>query len=353
MIGGDVTYICKGANTFEFTITLYQDCLYGEPGALAQDNPAYYSIFDAGTNAYVTGDSVVALSTVIVDPNFSNACINNYPNTCMRKQTFRFSRTLQPNNNGYVIVYERCCRNASISNIVSPGNVGVTYFATIPPFQNGQCPNNSAVFKNFPPQIICANNPFVYDFSAIDNDGDSLSYKLCAARPGGSTSDAKPYGPDMNMPVQASVVYKAPRTAEVPVPGTPPMQINPVTGLLTGTPSSTGRFVVSVCVTEWRNGVAINTISRDVQFVITNCSKAVVANIPELDDEPNTYAIECKSFTVNFRNTSTGGFSYHWNFGVAGATSTDFEPTFTYPDTGTYVVSLVVNQGSTCPDSIS
>lgn len=352
MIGGDVTYRCLGGNNFEITITLFQDCLYGEPGALSQDNPAYYSIF-SGTNL-VRADSVSALSTEIVDPNFSNACINNYPNTCMRKQVFRFTQNLPPTNVGYTIVYERCCRNASINNIVTPGNVGVTYFATIPPFTSGTCPNNSAVFKNFPPQIICANNPLVYDFSAIDPDGDSLSYRLCSARPGGSTTDAKPYGSAMNAtPTSNAVDYLPPYSAATPMSGVPPLQINPTTGLMTGTPNAIGRFVVTVCVNEWRNGAVINTISRDVQFVVTNCSKAVVANIPELVDEPNTYTVECKGYTVHFTNQSTGGFSYFWEFGVPGATSTDFEPTFTYPDTGTYVVRLTVNGGSTCPDSIS
>lgn len=352
MIGGDVIYRCLGGNNFEITITLFQDCLYGEPGALAQDNPAYYSIFSG--NSLVRADSVSALSTEIVSPNFSNACINNYPNTCMRKQVFRFNVNLPPTSVGYTIVYERCCRNASINNIITPGNVGVTYFATIPPFSSGTCPNNSAIFKNFPPQIICANNPLAYDFSATDADGDSLSYRLCEARPGGSTNDAKPYGNAMNPnPTGDSVNYLPPYNSARPMSGVPPLQINPRNGMMTGTPNAIGRFVVTVCVTEWRNGVPINTISRDVQFVVTNCSKAVVADIPELPDEPNTYVVECKGFTVHFTNQSTGGFSYLWEFGVPGATSTDFEPTFTYPDTGTYVVRLTVNAGSTCPDSIS
>ncbi|WP_118973428.1 PKD domain-containing protein [Taibaiella koreensis] len=352
MIGGDVTYRCLGGNNFEITITLFQDCLYGEPGALAQDNPAFYSIFSG--SSLVRADSVSAISTEIVNPNFSNACINNYPNTCMRKQVFRFRVNLPATNVGYTIVYERCCRNASINNIVTPGNVGVTYYATIPPFTSGSCPNNSAVFKNFPPQIICANNPLVYDFSASDPDGDSLSYRLCSARPGGSTTDAKPYGAAMDpTPANNSVSYLPPYSAAMPMSGIPPLQVNPVTGLMTGTPNAMGRFVVTVCVDEWRNGSVINTVSRDVQFVVTNCSKAVVANIPELPDEPNTYTVECKGFTVHFVNLSTGGFSYLWEFGVPGATSTDFEPTFTYPDTGTYVVRLTVNAGSTCPDSIS
>src|SRR5690606_12542277 len=54
-------------------------------------------------------------------------------------------------------------------------------------------------------------------------------------------------------------------------------------------------------------------------------------------------------------NLSTGGNSYFWDFGVQNDQndiSTDFSPTFTYPDTGTYVVKLTVNKGSTCPDSI-
>jgi gliding motility-associated-like protein len=114
--------------------------------------------------------------------------------------------------------------------------------------------------------------------------------------------------------------------------------------------------VVNVCCHEWRNGVRINTIRREFQFVVTNCSKAVVANIPQLSVEPNTYMISCKSFTVPFANWSTGGFRYDWDFGVIGIntdTSTLFEPTYTYTDTGTYLVKLIVNKGSTCPDSIT
>jgi len=353
MIGGDITYKCKGSNTFELTITLYQDCLNGIPQVILEDNPAFYSIFENSPgHPLVYADSIPALSSQLVDPNFSNACITNYPQTCMRKQVFVTDVTLPPSTYGYFIVYERCCRNAQINNIVQPGNTGVAYFATIPPFTAGQCPNNSAIFKNFPPQIICANNPFVYDFSATDADGDSLSYHLCSAHTGGANDQPKPYGNEMSYQ-PAPVTYLGGYSAEQPVSGLPPMQINPVTGVMTGTPNRAGRFVVTVCVDEWRNGHIINTLSRDIQFVITNCSKTVVADIPELPDEPNTFSIQCKGYTVKFINHSTGGFSYKWTFGVNNATSSDFEPTFTYPDTGTYRVTLVVNEGSTCQDSIS
>ncbi len=354
MIGGDITYRCLGNDTFEITLTLFQDCLYGEPQAIAQDDPAYYAIYTSGSGRQlVRQGSVPSNLTERVDPNFSNACINNYPNTCLSRQVFRFKVVLPPSATGYDIVYQRCCRNASINNIVNPGNVGVTYSAKIPPFNQGECPNNSAVFKSLPPQIICSNNPFVYDFSATDPDGDSLSYELCTARLGGSTSNPLPMGRDITPPPHTSVPYMPPYSPSMPISGMPPMQINPVTGMMTGTPSANGRFVVTVCVNEWRNGQIINTVSRDVQFVVTNCSKAVVANIPEMEDVPNTYTIQCKGYTVRFTNSSTGGFEYYWEFGVPGATSTEFEPTYTYPDTGTYTVKLYVNRGSTCQDSIT
>src|SRR5690554_4698051 len=313
MIGGDISYRCLGNNQFEITITLYQDCLDGEPDAITFDNPAYYSIYTAGPNPqlYKAGE-VNYTEKTLTDPNFNNECINNFPRTCMQMQVFKFIETLSPNAEGYHIIYQRCCRNASISNIQNPGNVGVTYLATIPGFQNGECPNNSALFKELPPQIICANNPFVYDFSAIDMDGDSLSYELCDAKPGGTPFDSKPYGNGITPPPHPSVNYFPPYSPTYPVSGIPPLAINPITGIMTGTPNTMGRFVVTVCVKEWRNGELINQFWRDIQFVITNCSKAVIAGIPELEDQPNVFKVQCQGYTVDFENTSSGGFKYLW-----------------------------------------
>ena len=354
MIGGDITYKCLGNNRFQITITLFQDALSGLPSVILMDNPADYAIYTQGPNpVLVTYGSVSASSTDTIPPGFSNDCINNYPDTKLRRQIFIFDVTLNPSDVGYYIVYQRCCRNATISNIVTPGNVGVTYLAEIPPFTSGECPNNSAVFKSLPPQIICVNTPFSYDFSASDMDSDSLSYEFCDAHPGGGPNNAKPSGNQIAPPPYTSIQYLPPYTSGQPVPGTPPFTIDPVTGVLSGTPTQTGRFIVTVCCHEWRNGTIVNTLSRDVQFVITDCSKNVVADIPVLTDLPNTYIVECEGYTVNFINTSSGGNTYHWDFGVPGATSTQFEPSYTYPDTGTYKVKLVVNPGTTCTDSIT
>jgi len=354
IVGGEVTYKCVGPNTYEIRIDIYQDCLTGSNQAIADDNPAFIGIFEGTTasrDPLILFDTISQQIPIRVPPNFSNDCINNPPPTCLRKTSFIRTYTLPPNNKGYRVVYQRCCRNGNVYNIINPSEVGASYYCVIPPAGITNC-NNSATFKNYPPQIICLNNPLVYDHSATDVDGDSLSYEFCQAYEGGSTSDVKPI-PTNSFSV---VTYRAPFSATKPMGGSPLIQIDPHTGLITGTPNVQGRFVVTVCCHEWKNGIMINTVTREFQFVVTDCSKAVLADMPQYSDEPNTYIVNCKDYTVHFDNTSVGGIFYHWDFGVEGRdddTSSEFSPTFIYPDSGTYVVRLFVNPGSTCSDSIS
>jgi len=355
IVGGEVTYkfvsSSAAGNHYVFTLTIYEDCLNGSADAIAKDNPAYYAIYN-GHNVLIVGDSVDYDSSVTVPANFSLQCVTNPPSLCLIKKTFTIGATLAPDTSGYIFVYQRCCRNDALANIESPGNAGSTYFCNIPP-SNVVAHNNSAIFRNYPPQIICSNFPLTYDNSATDADGDSLSYELCTAydSPDDRLTNSIPQPP----PYDLSNYVHPPYSYSNPLTGDPPLVIDPVTGVITCTPLWLGRYLVAVCCKEWRNGVLINTIHREFQFVVTTCSRTVVANMPWFTNDPSVYIINCKSNTVNFQNTSIGGTEWHWNFGVPGVladTSVDFEPAFTYPDTGTYEVKLVVNAGTPCSDSI-
>jgi gliding motility-associated-like protein len=360
LVGGEFQYSYIGTNgagnkIYRIELFLYRDCKNGSSGALANDEVGSFGLWNFDSKDFYWRDSLNRVASAIVPTNFNNSCVSNAPTVCLSLMRFQFDLAIPDNNNGYMILYQRCCRNEA-QNIDNQGgtSVGSTYFATINP---GAGINSSAVFKNYPPQIICINNPLVYDNGAIDPDGDSLSYEFCDAYdiPAG-VQDPNPMpnqllGPDFF----STVPYLFGYTSSNPIPGNPSLAINAQTGVITGTPTTQGRFVVNVCCKEWRNGTLMNTVRRDFQFVITNCSKLVVANIPQLSEEFNTYIISCKSKTVNFQNSSSGGFDFHWDFGVSGTdldTSNLFQPSFTYPDTGTYTVKLVVNRGSTCPDSI-
>lgn len=58
------------------------------------------------------------------------------------------------------------------------------------------------------------------------------------------------------------------------------------------------------------------------------------------------------NLSATFNNTSPSGLNYLWDFGIAGATSTDEDPIFVYPDSGTYVVKLITEPGTACQDEI-
>lgn len=351
IVGGEMSYICLGGNNYQLRFSIYRDCISGQVSAINSDNPALISIFTlSGIRERDLQIQTTNTAGNIVPPNFQNDCVVNPPRTCLNRMDFVANITLNNIAAGYKIIYQSCCRNGTINNIVDPTNAGVTYTAIIPAITDASC-NNSAIFKNFPPQIICINNPLVYDHSATDADGDSLSYAFCESYDTPEKSNEKTYPLFFYDPVR----YRNPYTYLRPMGGNPLIQIDPRTGIISGTPNILGRFVVSVCCKEWRNGKVINTATREFQFEVTNCSKAVVANIPQYSEEYNTYIVNCKNNTVTFENTSVGGSTYFWDFGDPsreGDTSTEFQPTYTYSDSGRFEVLLIVNKGSTCSDSI-
>lgn len=354
---GDTVIASRVYHKYKVTLYIFQDCLTGVPDAINQDNPAFFTVYENnGSQIPVNVDTNIRYNpnnggAITVPGNFSNDCINKAPQICLLRKKFEKIYYFPSSSSGYVVVYQRCCRNSSIINVISPGDQGATYSCTIPPTT---IRNNSAVYKNYPPQIICLNNPLYYDHSATDADADSLTYEFCPAQVGATDADIKPviaYPPPFD-----TVAYFPPFTYSNPISGLPAIAIDPETGIITGSPNRIGRFLVTVCCNEWRNGIIINTTKREFQFVVTDCSKKVIADIPVYSNLPNTYIINCADYTVHFVNTSSGGFSYKWTFDVEGnpgITSSEFEPNYSYPDTGTYVVKLVVNPGSTCPDSIT
>lgn len=114
-----------------------------------------------------------------------------------------------------------------------------------------------------------------------------------------------------------------------------------------------GRFVVGIQVAEYRNGVLINTTTRDFIFQVFNCNLQLESILPT-QEQLQSFNGYCDGLTVNFENNSYGGTNYLWDFGVPGI-STDvsnaFAPTYTYPASGYYQVMLVVNPGWPCTDT--
>ncbi len=347
IIGGEIAYACIGPNQYLVTLILYRDCTSFTPF----DNPAYMSIY---TQDNIFVDNFTLSSPIITDvpAESDNPCLDAPDDVCVEQAIYTAIVTVPDGDEGYILVYQRCCRNAGIVNIETPDDVGATYTQEIPPAADAEC-NISPIFNDFPPTVICVSDPIVFDHSATDLDGDSLAYEFYWPYQGAGPFDPAPT--IASPPPYDGVVWVGGYDEDYPVDALPVFVINTETGVLTGTASAEGRYVVGVVCKEYRDGVWLGDHIRDFQFNVVECSPTVVAQmtIEDIifdDVDPVDEYLNCTDFTVFFDNFSIGGTEYFWDFGD-GFTSAEIDPTHTYADTGTYYVMLIANPGFVCADT--
>ena len=280
IVGGDFELTSAGrGNQYTLTLNLYFDDINGDKGA--EDASVYAVIYSKRNNQQMQ---------VVVLPRVSYGQVN-YTNpecTSARLQTrlIRYSAPITLSQNvytdpeGYYVVWERCCRNNTISNIINPQDAGMAFYMEFPPVVL----NNIRLYNSSPSFIVpkgdyaCVNEPFVFDFGATDPDGDQLVYKLVTPYNGHSSSQ-----PTWNRnPYNTGRFYTAPypevrwaqgfNLANV-ISGKAPLRVNPSTGQLTFTSSRTGLFVFSVLCEEYREGKKIGEVRRDFQLMVIDCPK--------------------------------------------------------------------------------
>jgi len=345
IVGGGITYECLGGTTYRVTLKVYRDCYC--TGCADLDDPAIIAAFSPA-GALLDYREIYLSGPVHIPLYIDNPCLTTPPDVCVEVGTYIVNWTfgsIPPG--GIMLVYQRCCRNSTIVNLIAPNSQGSTYIAFIPPPALVTC-NSNPYFNNFPPIAICGDDNLIFDHSATDLDGDSLVYHLCDPYQG-LTPDlpVANVASDIESPPYDNVVWSGAFSGSNPMLGTNPLEIDPSTGLLTGFGFATGQYVVGVCVEEYRDGILLSTTLRDFQFNVTQCNPIVVAALPD------EFA-DCSGYIINFLNYSYGGTSYFWDFGVPWLfddTSTAQYPSYEYPDTGSFVLLLVVNPGLPCTDS--
>lgn len=350
LVGGELSYRCLGNNNYEVRLVIYRDCASnGAPF----DDPAIITVFNSS-------QQVVENLMIPLGPNSflpvvaPNSCSALPSFVCIQEGIYLDTVNLPPAGGPYTLSHQRCCRNSSIDNIPNPRLWGSTYTIEVP--TNPNC-NSSPSFANAPPVALCLNMPVQIDMSAVESDGDSLAYFLCAPLHGGgnqtnTTGPNSPRPDTSTAPPYIQVPFANPYSVGYPISSNPAFAIDPQTGLLTGFPNQVGQYVFAICVEEWRNGQRLSTLRRDFQFNVTNACTKTMADFEPQDLDP--YEL-CQGKTIQFKEICTNTSSYLWDFGVLNSnldTSTQANPTFTFPDTGTYQIRLIANPGSGCADTI-
>ena len=222
---GEISYTYISGLTYEFTIVTYT---YTPSPA---DRPQIEVFWGDGTSSEID-----RLIKVNMENNISK-------NVYVTQHTFPAAGTFH-------VTFEDPNRNAGIVNI--PSSVEIPFFIEtiliINPFIGG---NSSPQLLNPPLDNGCTHVPYYHNPGAYDADGDSLSYSLINCR-GYDGEDI----PGYTLPQASNYI-----------------EIDPVTGDLTwDSPLMAGEYNIAILIEEWRNGVLIGSMVRDMQITIAPCN---------------------------------------------------------------------------------
>ena len=182
-----------------------------------------------------------------------------------------------PGHGTYFIQAWDANRNLGIENI--PNSVGVIFgLQTIFRINPNVGHNNSPELRNYPIDKAAVGRRYVHNPSAVDADGDSLSYELAIClRENGIEIES----------------YRHPETTN----GPDSLYVHPTSGdFVWDAPTKAGYFNVAMRINEWRYGVKINSITRDMQIEVVD-SKNKPPVFPTLKD---TCVIAGEKISITF-----------------------------------------------------
>jgi len=188
----------------------------------------------------------------------NGSSLSNFP---YGVEVYFYSAMITLSNPGeYKVLWSQCCRNAAIQNIPNPDSFDMELYTdfTVDPAQPGSTP----YFMVRPVVFLPINTPWQYNPLPFDPDGDSLAWSL-----------------------------DLPHSTTGPITGytNPPsvsggnISIDPLTGTISWTASLLGNFVYTVTCEEYKNGIKVGEIRRDMQFIVLQAGPTpALMNLNEL-----------------------------------------------------------------------
>ncbi len=239
---GEITYKQISAYTFEFTVVTFTNTKPTSEGITPADRPKLDIQWGDGTYSIMDREVYYDL------PDY------------YRKNIYRAVHTFAGAST-YVILVEDPNRNEGVENI--PNSINTVFsIKTILQINPTLGFNNTPTLLNPPVDKAAVNQVFIHNPSAYDPDGDSLSYEMTVCT--GENGD--PIGN-----------YQFPPSSNEPI------YIDAVKGnLVWNTPIKEGIYNVAFFIDEWRQGIKIGRMTRDMQIEVfdTDNTPPVIDTIP-------------------------------------------------------------------------
>ncbi len=276
-VGADLTYTYVSANVIHIKLRFYRDCS-GIPAPLTAAidiSSVSCGIIQPTVNLPLISSTQIVTSDCI-DTSQATTC-NGGPRYGVEEYIYEGDVTLPQGCTDWIFEFEECCRNTNQTMSGGP------YLYVSTSLDNLNYPTNSSPqFLSYPATSFCVGNPFYYKQEAFDPDGDSLVYSLVDAQTNGG----------------ALVNYIFPYSGIYPVASSTPITIDQ-TGQIFLTPSQIQTAVMCVQVEEYRNGIKIGAVKRDIQIKVESlCDPNLIPKYDALADSVGVN-VPCGTFAFD------------------------------------------------------
>ena len=270
IMGGQVsaTYLSSDSTGSHYILDLevYRDML-GVPMDLNQTVEVY--LLD--TTVFPPSYSLAFSHTIAFDTTSGGAMSSFSSVYGIEIYNFRDTITL-PANGNYMIKWDECCRNAAIINMTNPGSEFASFLTFVS--VNSNAPNSTPTFLTPPVAYLPVDSIWQYNPLPFDPDGDSLVWTISVPLGQGSPVpvDVLGYGS-----LSDTLLYSNPNGI---------FSIDAITGQISWNPKMVGNFVAAFAIAEYRNGVLIGGMSRDMQFIVVPDSLNAMPQISNMQAIP-------------------------------------------------------------------
>jgi hypothetical protein len=298
IVGGEFQLAWTGRGyLYSLTMNMYFDDINAADGLLEDDIVIFAGIFEKGTDNFIRTVELPRISQDFI-PNSEVNCADE---SVVRTRLLRYNALVNLNGltnpSGYYVIWERCCRNEIIDNIINPDDVGLAFYLEFPP---STIINSTPRFDPLDNQFWCTNNINTFDFSGVDFNGDSLVYSLVTPLAGNTSLGLVSPNPPLSGPY-APITWEFGYSEAIQITGSLPLRIDSETGILQFNPDLTGLYVFGVLVEEFRDGVKLGEVHRDFQLYVINCPSNLT---PKLSADAN-FSDVTTTLTVPLGSTPT------------------------------------------------
>ena len=237
---GDITYTQIGPFRIRATVTIYTKT--SSTGA------------DRDTVTVSWGDGQTSGAYRINGPALKGEPLENDI-----KKNFYVAEHTYPGNGTYTINMTDPNRVGNILNLNFPNSINVQFhLSTTLTLLNStiQGYNNSVQLLQPPIDFGCVGKRFVHNLNAYDPDGDSLSFEYAIPLQATNTEVPNYRFPDQIVPGADNKISLDRSTGN----------------FIWLSPQKEGEYNIAIRIKEYRNGILLNSVIRDMQITIENCN---------------------------------------------------------------------------------